>query len=101
MHTAVLVRLVGALVALLFWAIGNFLLHKKPASCAICGLPSRFGYSIQAESAKEDIASVCLRCLKTKLAADYEKFEARALVIEPALALPCYVFQPSREMERI
>jgi hypothetical protein len=43
----------------------------------------------------KDIASVCLNCLKTKLATDYGQFGARALVIEPAATLPCYVFQPS------
>jgi hypothetical protein len=96
MHVAVFVGLVGVLVALFFWAIAYFRVHKKPSNCVVCGLPSRFGYSMQAESARKDIASVCLNCLKKKLAEDYEKFEARALVIEPAPDLPCYVFQPSR-----
>lgn len=97
MHTAVLVGLIGAIATFLFRAIAYFRAHKKSASCVLCGLPSRFGYSVQAESAKKDIASVCANCLKTELAADYEKFEARALVIEPAPDFPCYVFQPSRK----
>jgi hypothetical protein len=84
------------LVALL-WAIAYFRGHRKSANCAVCGLPARFGYSLKAESDKKDIASVCLNCLKRKLAADYESFQARALVIEPAAGLPCYVFQPSSE----
>src|SRR5229473_3388589 len=97
MHTAVLVGLIGAIVAFLLWAIAYILVYKKSASCVLCGLPSRFGYSMQAESAKKDTTSVCANCLKTKLAADYKKFEARALVIEPAPGFPCYVFQPGRK----
>jgi hypothetical protein len=58
MYTAVLVGLVGALIALLLGAIANFRVHQKPASCVICGLPLRFGYCIQAGSAKRDIVSV-------------------------------------------
>ncbi len=96
MHNLVLVGLVGLLVALLS-AIAYFRAHKKSANCAICVLPARFGYSLKAESDKKDIASVCLNCLKKKLAADYESFQARALVIEPAAGLPCYVFQPSSQ----
>jgi hypothetical protein len=80
LHILVLVGLAGVLVALL-WAIAFLRARKKSASCVICGLPSRFGYSMEAESAKKDITSVCLNCLKTKLAADFEKFEAHALVI--------------------
>jgi hypothetical protein len=96
MYTLVVAGLVGVLFFLVC-GIAYFRAHKKSANCISCGLPSRFGYSMEAESAKKDIASLCLDCLKTKLAADYEKFEARALVIEPAPALPCYVFQPSRK----
>jgi hypothetical protein len=42
-----------------------------------------------------DISPLCLNCLRTKLADDYAQFSVRALVIEPAANLPCYVFQPS------
>ena len=97
MHTAVLLGLIGGVATFLFLAIVYFRMHKKPAKCVLCGLPSRFGYSVQAESARKDIARVCLNCLKTKLVAEYEKFEARALVIEPAPAFPCYVFQPNKK----
>jgi len=96
MQTAALVGLAGALVAFL-WAITYFRAHQKSAACVACGLPSTFGHSMRAESAKKDIARVCLNCLKKKLGEDYEKFEARALVIEPAPDLPCYVFQPSKK----
>jgi hypothetical protein len=95
MLTAVFMGLVVALVAFLC-AIAYFRAHKKSATCVTCGLPSRFGYSMRAESARKDISSVCLNCLKKRLAEDYEKFEARALVIEPAAGLPCYVFQTNR-----
>jgi hypothetical protein len=94
MHPAVLVGLVGAFLAFLC-AIAHLRAHKKPAACVDCGLPARFGYSTRAESARKDIAGRCLNCLKKKLLEDYGKFEARALVIEPAPGLPCYVFQPN------
>ena len=67
---------------------------RKPASCAKCGAPAGFGYSLRAESDRNDISSMCLSCLKAKLATDYAQFDKRALVIEPAPNLPCYVFQP-------
>lgn len=78
-------------------AVIFFRTHSKPARCVSCGLPSSFGYSAQAESARKDIASICLNCLKTKLSEEYEKFEDRAVVIEPAPAFPCYVFQPNKK----
>ncbi len=68
---------------------------RKPASCVNCGSPAGFGYSLSAESDTNDISSVCLSCLKEKLATDYAQFDKRALVIEPAANLPCYVFQPN------
>ena len=75
------------------------LLSRKPASCVNCGSPAGFGYSLHAESDRNDISSMCLGCLKTKLAADYAQFNKRALVIEPAANLPCYVFQPRSRWE--
>jgi hypothetical protein len=47
----------------------------------------------------KDIVRLCLNCLKAKLADDYSRFEARALVIEPAAGFPCYVFQPSSKWQ--
>ena len=94
MHTPMPVGLAGTFLALP-WAIAHSREHKKPAACVDCRLPPRFGYSMRAESAKKDIASRFLNCLKKKLLEDYGKFEARALVIEPAPRLPCYVFQPN------
>jgi hypothetical protein len=71
------------------------LFSRKPASCVNCGSPGGFGYSLHAESDRKDISSMCLNCLKAKLATDYVQFDKRALVIEPAANFPCYVFQPS------
>jgi len=68
---------------------------RKPAPCIKCSSPAEFGYSLHAESDRNDISSMCLNCLKTKLGTDYAQFDKRALVIEPAANLPCYVFQPS------
>ena len=66
--------------------------HK---TCANCGLPSQFGYSREAESELEDIVNLCFTCLVKKMSDDYESYEGRALVIQPAAGFPCYVFQPS------
>lgn len=84
----------GAVIIAVVWMIAYVSRHRKPAFCVNCGAPSGFGYSIQAESAMKDITRLCLNCLKAKLANDYEQFGARALVIDPAANLPCYVFQP-------
>ncbi len=94
MHAALLVGL-GAAVVVAVLVVAFMGRHRKPASCVKCGAPSAFGYSIQAESSLKDTTRVCLNCLKTKLAKDYEQFSAHALVIEPAATLPCYVFQPN------
>ena len=67
---------------------------RKLASCVNCASPGEFGYSLHAESDRKDISSMCLSCLKAKLETDYAQFDKRALVIEPAANLPCYVFQP-------
>jgi hypothetical protein len=68
--------------------------HQTHAKCSNCGAPSQFGYSHQAESKRSDIVRLCLACLVAKLGDDYRNYAARALVIEPAADLPCYVFQP-------
>jgi hypothetical protein len=96
MHTLLLVGVgVGIVVALGMTAYLRR--HGKNRPCVNCGAPSRFGFSNHAESAMEDIARLCLNCLKKNLADDYTRFSAHALVIEPAANLPCYVFQPSRK----
>jgi len=77
----------------------NRLFSRNSASCAKCGAPARFGYSLHAESDRNGICSMCLSCLKEKLKADYAQFEQRALVIEPAVDFPCYVFQPNSRWE--
>lgn len=64
------------------------------AKCSACGAASSFGYSRQAESDASDIVRLCLTCLIAKLNEDYRVHTKRALVIEPAADLPCYVFQP-------
>jgi hypothetical protein len=75
-------------------AVLYFRKQRASAECSSCGSPSQFGYSTQAESEPSQIARLCLTCLTTRLRDDYKKYEGRALVIEPAAGLPCYVFQP-------
>lgn len=93
MHTAVIVAAVAIAVSL--GAIAYLRRNTKPRPCVNCGDPSRFGFSKEAESSAADIARLCLNCLKPKLADDYARYEARALVVEPNANFPCYVFQPS------
>jgi hypothetical protein len=62
--------------------------------CANCGSSSHFGYSSEPESKAEDIVKLCFRCLAAKLTDDYQRYEGKALAIQPAAGFPCYVFQP-------
>jgi hypothetical protein len=94
MHTVTLLG-VGAVVVAVIGTIVYLGRPRKHSLCVGCGAAAQFGYSLHAESDKKDIASVCLSCLMARLAKDYEQFDGRALVIEPAPKLPCYVFQPS------
>ena len=68
--------------------------QRTHAKCSTCGAPSQFGYSREAESNAGDIIRLCLACLVAKLSDDFRNYAARALVVEPAADLPCYVFQP-------
>ncbi|PYX63920.1 MAG: hypothetical protein DMG78_31120 [Acidobacteria bacterium] len=86
------------LVALVAAAL-HLLRRRTHAKCSNCSSASQFGYSREAESASADIARLCLACLMAKLSEDYRGYAARALVIEPAGNLPCYVFQPKSKWE--
>jgi len=93
MSSVILLAVIGSfavIAALLFY----FRRGKSKPRCAACGAPSRFGYSKHAESDRNDIVPLCLQCLANKLGNDYQTPGSRALVIEPAANLPCYVFQP-------
>ena len=85
-------------VIVVFLALAAVFLYSRkrrpPAICSGCGSPSQFGYSKQAESEASQVVRLCLTCLKAKLRDDYQEYAGRALVIEPAADLPCYVFQP-------
>jgi hypothetical protein len=63
--------------------------------CSVCGGISQYGYSDQAES--DNLASMCLPCLRAQLERDYGSFQGRAVVVQPAPGPPVYVFQPSVE----
>jgi len=85
--------LVGILIVV---AVALHLRNLRPdKTCANCGSPSQFGYSRKAESELEGIGSLCFTCLVGKLTDDYENYEGKALVIQPAAGFPCYVFQAS------
>lgn len=93
MYTLIAVIFVGILV---FVAVALYLRKRQShQTCANCGSPCRFGYSREAESKLEDIVNLCFTCLVRKLSDDYESYEERALVIQPAAGFPCYVFQTS------
>ena len=86
---------IGSILAIAALLLFYRLRSRPVRPCADCGAPSTFGYSKHAESAREDIIPVCLKCLAVRLTADYKGYRSRALVIEPAANLPCYVFQPN------
>ena len=65
----------------------------RKKQCARCGNVAAHGYSAAAESDRTQITPLCLECLLRKLRHDYEEHHGRALVIEPAPFLPCYVFR--------
>ena len=93
-----MVPLLTFAVIFVFLALVAALLYlrerRPPAKCSGCGAPSQFGYSKQAESEASQVVRLCLKCLTAKLRDDYQGYDGRALVIEPAADLPCYVFQP-------
>ena len=62
--------------------------------CVNCGSSSHFGYSSGPESKPEDIVKFCFTCLVAKLTDDYQQYQGKAFVIQPAAGFPCYVFQP-------
>ncbi len=61
--------------------------------CARCGHGAAHGYSRHAESDAKEITFLCLSCLAEQLQSDYAAFRGRAVVVEPAAGLPCYVFR--------
>ena len=69
--------------------------RQSHGTCVNCGLPSKFGYSRESESKAKDIVKLCLTCLAAKMKDDYERYEGRAIVIQPAAGFPCYVYQRS------
>jgi hypothetical protein len=64
--------------------------------CARCGQQGSHGYSPAAESDPKEIVPLCLLCLAEQLRRDYADFRGHAIVIAPALGLPCYVFRISQ-----
>jgi hypothetical protein len=75
----------------------NFLKHgPRKKRCARCGRQAAHGYSQVAESDPKQVVPLCLTCLSEQLRRDYEEFRGRAIVIEPATGLPCYVFREQR-----
>ena len=93
MYTLIAVILIGILIVV---AVAPYLRNRQShKTCANCGSPSQFGYSREAESELKDIINLCFTCLVGKLTHDYDSYEGRALVIQPAAGFPCYVFQAS------
>lgn len=85
---------VGALIALLAARRAKSPVGKP---CSVYGAAARFGYSERAEAPVDEIEPMCFEHLMAKLESDYEAFQGRAVVIEPAAGPPCYVFQPGEE----
>lgn len=93
MYVPIAVILVGILIVVV---VALYLRNRQShKTCANCGSPSQFGYSREAESELENIVNLCFTCLLKKMTDDYESYEGRAVVIQPAAGFPCYVFQSS------
>lgn len=94
-----LLTVLGCIV--LVWLIRSFFVRKKklPAvnRCFVCGGESKYGYSEKAGEEIKRIKSMCIGCLVSQLENDYTTFSARAVVIQPALGPPCYVFHSNKE----
>src|SRR5215472_2885531 len=82
-------------IAIVVALLGYLRWRQSHGSCANCGSPSKFGYSHEPESKAEDIVKLCLTCLAAKMKDAYERYEGRALVIQPKAGFPCYVYQAS------
>ena len=68
--------------------------------CAVCGAKSSYGYSDHAEEDADKIKPLCLTHMISALENDYQRFQGRVVVIEPAAGPPCYVFQPIEEWKQ-
>ena len=80
-----------AVVAYVIWLRGRT--QSSPKPCAQCGRQSRHGYSDQPETRLEDIEPLCTGCLISRLEQEYRSYPGMALVIQPAIDYPCYLFQ--------
>jgi hypothetical protein len=85
---------IGLVVFLFIMRKDNSPLGKP---CSVCGVKSSYGYSEHAEENADKIKPMCLNHLISRLGNDYQSFQGRAVVIEPADGPPCYVFQPVEE----
>jgi hypothetical protein len=65
----------------------------RKKQCARCGQQAAHGYSPAAESDPKQIVPLCLPCLVEQLRRDYTDFRGIAIVVAPAVGLPCYVFR--------
>jgi hypothetical protein len=87
--------------------VSLFALHRSrskwPVSkiCSVCGAKSlhdsQYGYSQHAEEDPKKMTPLCRKCLIAQLEKDYVNYTGRAVVIEPAVGPPGYVFQPIKE----
>ena len=82
-------------IAVVVALLGYLRWRQSHGTCAHCGSHYKFGYSHEQESKAEDIVKLCLTCLAAKMKDAYERYEGRAIVIQPAAGFPCYVFQTS------
>jgi hypothetical protein len=61
--------------------------------CARCGAAAQHGYSLKAESEHQNLEPLCLACLLKQLEQDYGAYRGRAVILQPASDVPCYVFR--------
>jgi len=75
------------------WPISNI--------CSVFGAKSQrdshYGYSQHSEEVPEKMKPLCRKCLIAQFEQDYTSYLGRAVVIQPAVGPPCYVFQEINE----
>jgi hypothetical protein len=94
-------------VVCLLIVVAMFLLKTRKARwpvsniCSVCGAKSQhdsqYGYSQHSEEDPEKMKPLCRKCLIAQLEQDYTNYLGRAVVIQPAVGPPCFVFQEINE----
>lgn len=79
----------------------DFFSRLRKKHCAGCGQVAIHRYSRAAESCAKDITPLCVSCLDSQVLLDYRDFGGRAVLIAPAVGVPCYVCRDRESLRSI